>query len=83
MSFFLSRTDGTAYHIFGEGGGVREAQRLRVPLLGQIPLDIETREAGDRGMPVVFENPKNPVAQAFMRMAGQLRQQIELSAAHH
>ena len=82
MSFFLSPADGKPYHIFGEGGGAREAKRLRVPLLGQIPLDIETREACDRGMPIVFENPKNPVAQAFVRMADQLRQQVELSAAH-
>jgi ATP-binding protein involved in chromosome partitioning len=83
MSFFLSPTDGTAYHIFGEGGGAREAQRLRVPLLGRIPLDIETREAGDRGMPIVFENSKNPVAQIFIHIAEELRRQTELATADH
>ncbi|MBV9491671.1 MAG: Mrp/NBP35 family ATP-binding protein [Verrucomicrobia bacterium] len=77
MSYFVSPGDGTPYYIFGEGGGAREAQRLRVPLLGQIPLDIETREAGDRGLPIVFDNPKNPAAQEFIRIAGQLRHEVE------
>ncbi len=49
MSYFLSPSDGKRYDIFGSGGGEREAKRLRVPLLGQIPIDIATRESGDRG----------------------------------
>src|SRR5438876_8755289 len=52
MSYFVSPSDGQRYDIFGSGGGEREARRIRVPLLGQIPLDIATRQAGDRGMPV-------------------------------
>ena len=46
MSYFLSPSDGKRYDIFGSGGGEREAKRLRVPLLGQIPIDIATREGG-------------------------------------
>src|SRR4029077_7664652 len=49
MSYFVSPSDQRRYEIFGSGGGEREAKRLRVPLLGQIPIDIATREAGDRG----------------------------------
>ncbi len=45
---------GERYQIFGEGGGVREAERLKVPLLGQIPLDITTRKCADEGMPVAL-----------------------------
>ena len=55
MSYFQSPSDGKRYDIFGSGGGEREAKRIRVPLLGQIPIDIATREAGDRGMPVTAE----------------------------
>jgi ATP-binding protein involved in chromosome partitioning len=79
MSYFLCPGDGKRYDIFGSGGGQREAARLRVPLLGEIPIDIETREAGDRGFPVVLENPDGPVAQAFMRIAENLRRQVERS----
>src|SRR6266487_771308 len=56
MSYFVSPSDHKRYDIFGSGGGEREAKRLRVPLLGQIPIDIATREAGDRGMPIVAED---------------------------
>src|SRR5215475_8975319 len=56
MSYFVSPSDGKRYHIFGSGGGEREAKRLRVQLLGQIPIDIATREGGDRGIPIVSED---------------------------
>ncbi len=76
MSFFMSPSDDRRYDIFGTGGGVREAKRLGVPLLGQIPLDIATREAGDRGMPIVLEDSKNAVAQVFLGIAEQLREEL-------
>src|SRR5207245_2673047 len=56
MAYFVSPSDNERYYIFGSGGGEREARRLRVPLLGQIPIDIATREAGDRGIPIVDED---------------------------
>ena len=72
MSYFLSPSDGKRYDIFGSGGGEREAARLKVPLLGQIPIDIPTREAGDRGQPVTSADPANPVAQSFLAIARKL-----------
>src|ERR1041385_8125565 len=69
MAYFISPSDGTKHDIFGIGGGEREAKRLRVPLLGQIPIDITTREAGDRGQPIVAEDPKSPAAQEFVKIA--------------
>jgi ATP-binding protein involved in chromosome partitioning len=74
MSYFISPSDGKRYDIFGSGGGEREAKRLRVPLLGQIPIDIATREAGDRGMPVTAEDKNSPVTAEFMKIARQLAQ---------
>src|SRR5688572_18254626 len=47
MSYFLCPSDGQIYHIFGKGGGDHEAKRLGVPLLGQIPIEMTVREAGD------------------------------------
>jgi ATP-binding protein involved in chromosome partitioning len=73
MSYFACPGDGRRYDIFGSGGGAREARRLRVPLLGQIPIDIATRESGDRGMPITAEAPASPVALQFMKIARQLR----------
>src|ERR1700681_3565178 len=76
MSYFLSPSDGKRYDIFGAGGGEREAKRLRVPLLGQIPIDIATREAGDRGMPIVSEDRQSNVAAAFRKVADQIRKTL-------
>src|SRR3954447_24560185 len=76
MSYFLSPSDGKRYDIFGSGGGEREAKRLRVPLLGQIPIDIATREAGDRGMPIVGEDRTSPVTAEFERVAQQLQEAL-------
>jgi ATP-binding protein involved in chromosome partitioning len=76
MAYFISPSDGTKHDIFGIGGGEREAKRLRVPLLGQIPIDIATREAGDRGQPIVAEDPKSPAAQEFVKIAERVRQAL-------
>lgn len=72
MSYFVCPSDGVRYDIFGAGGGEREAQRLGVPLLGQVPIDIPTREAGDRGMPIAAAEPASAVAKAFAAVAGKL-----------
>lgn len=76
MSYFISPESGRRYDIFGSGGGEREAKRLRVPLLGQIPLDISTRESGDRGMPIAAEAPKSRVAAEFLKIARHLRETV-------
>ena len=76
MSYFVSPSDNKRYDIFGSGGGEREAKRLGVPLLGQIPIDIATREAGDRGQPIVAENTQSPVAHAFMKITERIRQTL-------
>jgi ATP-binding protein involved in chromosome partitioning len=76
MSYFISPSDQKRYDIFGSGGGEREAKRLRVPLLGQIPIDIATREGGDRGMPIAAEDPKSAVGAEFNRIARELLSQL-------
>ncbi len=77
MSYFLSPSDGKRYDIFGSGGGEREAQRLGVPLLGQVPIDVATREAGDRGMPIVAADPKGAISQEFLRIAENLARSLQ------
>src|SRR5438309_49316 len=76
MSYFMSPSDKKRYDIFGSGGGEREAKRLRVPLLGQVPIDIATRESGDRGMPIVGENRQSPVTAEFRKIAENIREAL-------
>jgi ATP-binding protein involved in chromosome partitioning len=74
MSYFVSPSDQKRYDIFGTGGGEREAKRLRVPLLGQVPIDIATREAGDRGHPIAAEDRQSSVAKEFVKIAQNIRE---------
>jgi len=69
MSYFLCPNDGNRYAIFGAGGGRKEAERLGVPLLGEIPLEMAVRESGDQGTPVTYSTPKSTTAQAFRQAA--------------
>jgi len=77
MSYFRCPSDGQRYDIFGSGGGQREADRLGVPLLGEVPIDMATREAGDTGMPVVARAQEGAVGQEFLKMANLLRAELE------
>ena len=70
MSYFECPSDGVKYPIFGEGGGQREAEHLGVPLLGQVPIDIPTRESGDSGKPIAHsDNADNKTNQIFAQIA--------------
>jgi ATP-binding protein involved in chromosome partitioning len=80
MSYFACPSDGKRYDIFGSGGGLRESKRLRVPLLGQIPIDIATRESGDRGLPIAAETDDSPVSAEFMKIARHLRETLSSEA---
>ncbi len=57
---------------FGKGGGRREAEKRNVPFLGGVPLDIEIRSAGDRGLPIVEVAPDSPASRVFMDIARHL-----------
>ena len=64
---------GARVPIFGQGGGRAEAERLGVPLLAEIPIELALREACDAGQPLVATQPDSPAAQAFLRLAEALR----------
>lgn len=74
MSWFECPSDGKRYYLFGQGGGVREAEKLGVELLAQIPLQEQTREAGDAGRPVAVHaaDGSNAAAAAFVALAAKL-----------
>ncbi|MGH2807960.1 MAG: Mrp/NBP35 family ATP-binding protein [Actinomycetota bacterium] len=62
MSYFRGDDD-KQYRIFGEGGGQVLADKLHVPLLGQIPIDPELRMLADDGVPIVTHAPDSEVSQ--------------------
>ncbi len=68
MSHFTG-DDGKRYYLFGAGGGQELADRLEVPLVGQVPLVPELREGSDAGRPVMAVNEESEASQVFMAMA--------------
>ncbi len=75
MSWFECN-HGIKYHLFGEGGGRLEAERMKVPLLAQIPLDPDTRQRCDEGQPVaLLDGSQSPIAAAFEQAAAALPSQ--------
>jgi len=58
----------------------REAERLSVPFLGEVPLDIAIREQSDAGSPVVSAAEDNPLAQYYRAIAERVRAGLAVSS---
>jgi len=76
MSTFVCPHCNHESHIFGHGGARREAEKLGMIFLGEIPLDIEIRETSDDGRPVVVSHPDGPQAQRYLEIAEAVWAQI-------
>ena len=67
MSMFVCPDCGSQHEIFGHGGVTAEAEKLGLPLLGSLPIDLDTRLAGDGGTPIAAGD--GPMAEAYARLA--------------
>src|SRR6187455_1048903 len=76
MSYFMCPHCGTRHDIFGHGGARREAERLGVPFLGEVPLEMSIRETSDSGLPIVATQPDSPHAAAYRAIAANVREQL-------
>lgn len=70
MSTYICPNCGHEAHIFGHGGVAAEAAKLDLPFLGEMPLDLEVRLAGDAGTPIAATD--GPLAEAYARLAARL-----------
>jgi ATP-binding protein involved in chromosome partitioning len=73
MSYFVCPHCGERSDIFSHGGARHEAERLDVPFLGEVPLDMEIREKSDAGLPVVAIAPDGPHAKIYRQIAERVR----------
>jgi ATP-binding protein involved in chromosome partitioning len=78
MSTYVCRNCGHEEHIFGHGGVAKEARKLGLPLLAELPLTIDVRLAGDAGTPIAAGD--GPVAEAYGRLAARLIAAAEAGA---
>lgn len=78
MSAYTDANTGAKVALFGSGGGKETADRLstlvgaQVPLVGEIPFELQLREGGDVGKPIVWQNPESAAAQEFFKIVDAL-----------
>jgi ATP-binding protein involved in chromosome partitioning len=77
MSYYVCPHCGQHDDVFGHGGAKREAERLKVPFLGELPLNTEIRAAGDSGVPIIIAAPDSAAARAFKQCAEAVWSQLE------
>ncbi|MGB8701339.1 MAG: Mrp/NBP35 family ATP-binding protein [Thermosynechococcaceae cyanobacterium] len=81
MSYFIPPDmPDKQYDIFGSGGGEKLSQELGVPLIGCVPLEIPVRQGGDRGVPIVVDQPNSASAQALRAIAQKVAGLVSVAA---
>ena len=77
MSYFVCPKCGERHDIFGHGGAHKEAEKLGVPFLGEVPLHMAIRETSDAGRPVVATDPDGPHAKVYREIAARVRDRLQ------
>ena len=68
MAWFTG-DDGKRYELFGSGGGAELAEKIGVPMIGQVPLTPDLRAGADIGQPLVATDPTSEAGAVFAAMA--------------
>ena len=80
MSYFLCPHCGGRTDVFSHGGARKEAEKLGVPFLGEVPLDIAIRAHSDDGRPVVADMPESAQANALLEIARRVADTLAVGA---
>jgi ATP-binding protein involved in chromosome partitioning len=80
MSYFVCPHCGERTDVFSHGGARKEAEKLGVPFLGEVPLDTAIRAHSDDGRPVVASMPGSPQANALIEIARRVADTLVVGA---
>jgi len=69
MSYFVCGHSAKPIDIFGSGGGEKLSQEADIPLFGAIPIDLELRQGGDTGVPLMVSSPNSSTGLVFQAIA--------------
>ncbi len=72
MSYFEAPDTKARYHIFGGGADKEKIKALGTQIIGELPLEIATREAADSGEPILVRDPDGEQAQRFRAIAARI-----------
>ncbi len=79
MSYFVCDGCDKKHQIFQSGAGQQLADQFKIPLLGEVPLVPDVVQGGDKGVPIILENPDSPASLAYKQLAGQVAAQISIN----
>ncbi len=71
-SYFCSEHSDDRIEIFGKGGGEALCHEMGLPLLGTLPIDIELRKCGDKGVPLMVDSSDSDTARLFAAITEKL-----------
>jgi ATP-binding protein involved in chromosome partitioning len=77
MSYFQCEHSIDKIEIFGQGGGKELSKELGIRFLGALPIDIDLRISGDRGIPLMFENPDTETGKVFQAIASGVLKSVQ------
>lgn len=77
MSYFNCPHCGKRSEIFSHGGARKEAEKMGMDFLGEIPLDISIRETSDGGNPIVASDPSSPHSLSYIQIANNIWSKIK------
>ena len=80
MSYFICDGCGKQHDIFSRGGAERAAERFKIPYLGDIPITPALREGGDKGVPILIQEPNSIVSKRFLEIAARLAGQLSIAS---
>jgi len=80
MSYFVCDGCGKKHEIFSRGGAQRAAERFKIPYLGEIPITPALREGGDKGVPILIQDPNSEVSRCFLQIAAKLAGQLSIAS---
>jgi ATP-binding protein involved in chromosome partitioning len=75
MSSFRCSHSAQPIEIFGHGGGEKLSRETGLPLLAQIPFDLELGRSGDSGMPLLVSAPDSETSRIFLKVTSELAAQ--------
>jgi ATP-binding protein involved in chromosome partitioning len=78
MSYFICDGCNKKHEIFSRGGAQRAAERFKIPFLGEVPIVSSVREWGDKGVPILIQEPKSEISKIFMEIASKLAGQLSV-----
>lgn len=78
MSSFICPKCKEETPIFGHGGVFEAARAMNLPFLGEIPIDLQIRIAGDSGAPIAAARPDSPQGRVFRDIAEKIKSALAL-----